>query len=355
MQVESVVISAFSSVRHLKMGSQGGEQLNTEEEQLNNEEELPNNEEDEELNPLRRAIRAILGVAGRARRVLSMSERNRRRYERETPETRRERLDQMFERMHEHRASQDQEARISSQERNTAGMRRNRQREDEEVRAERLRRNRENMRRRREAASAARPGPVAENSSNQPNRDPAMEDHWARATRRFENIFINNHFGYACDVCDRLWFESDLKAIRENHIQILRPLFGDRSRSFRVCSTCWSHLEKNQVPFFSTTNGFKYPPKPPHLPPLNPISVRLISPRIPFMSIRRLTRRNGQYAITGQVINMPINVQETIQQLPRQLHDDHALNVCLKRKLIHRSSYLRNRRSRRDTVHILHN
>ncbi|XP_077564555.1 uncharacterized protein LOC144180022 [Haemaphysalis longicornis] len=41
--------------------------------------------------------------------------------------------------------------------------------------------------------------------------------------------------------------------------------------------------------------GYRYPPRPAHLPELNAVEERLISPRLPFISIRRLTRATGQY------------------------------------------------------------
>jgi len=72
------------------------------------------------------------------------------------------------------------------------------------------------------------------------------------------------------------------------------------------------------MPTISISIGFKYPNRPNFLPPLNPVSSRLISPRLPFISIRRL-RRDGAYSILGQVINMPVDVDNMVNQLPRHL------------------------------------
>ena len=44
----------------------------------------------------------------------------------------------------------------------------------------------------------------------------------------------------------------------------------------------------------SVSNGFKYPDRPKTLPALSPVEERLISPRLPFMQIRRL-RHEGSY------------------------------------------------------------
>lgn len=90
----------------------------------------------------------------------------------------------------------------------------------------------------------------------------------------------------------------------------------------------------------STYNGFQYPPMPDYLPKLDLVSERLISPRIPFMQIRRLRHVYGQYGIYGQIINVPVSVSTMVNELPRDIDDDHCFNVHIKKKLIHKSSYL---------------
>lgn len=89
-----------------------------------------------------------------------------------------------------------------------------------------------------------------------------------------------------------------------------------------------------------------YSPRQNGLPALDPISARLVSPRLPFMQIHRL-RYDGSYGIIGQVINVPVDVDtmvqqlpRQVQQLPRQLDDDQAFNVNIKKNMIHKSTYL---------------
>ncbi|CAG5043985.1 unnamed protein product [Parnassius apollo] len=108
----------------------------------------------------------------------------------------------------------------------------------------------------------------------------------------------------------------------------------------QVCSTCYTSLGKEKIPLMSTYNGFAYPKIPSHLPTLNLIEQRLISPRIPFMQIRRLRHVNGQYGIYGQIINVPVEVNTMVKQLPRNIEDDHCFYVHLKKKLIHKTSYV---------------
>jgi hypothetical protein len=59
------------------------------------------------------------------------------------------------------------------------------------------------------------------------------------------------------------------------------------------------------------------------------------------MQIRRLHYYGSSKKSIGQVINVPCDVDNMVKQLPRQLDDDHAINVNIKGDLIHKSSYLR--------------
>ncbi|XP_062713846.1 uncharacterized protein LOC134290684 [Aedes albopictus] len=167
------------------------------------------------------------------------------------------------------------------------------------------------------------------------------EPKFDKADREFHKRFTENEFGIPCSVCDRLWFINDLKSITEAAGRVL--IEGNHFESvneFKVCQTCRSSLQRGAVPNLSTSNGFKYPPYPLGLPPLDPISERLISPRLPFMQIRRLRQAQGSYTIIGQVINVPVDVDEMVRALPRELEDDYAFNVCIKKHLIHKSNYL---------------
>lgn len=165
------------------------------------------------------------------------------------------------------------------------------------------------------------------------------------AHRQFEKDFIENEFGHACDICDRLWFRKDLKYLQNNDatpkIEFIRTLLSNTTiLKIKICSTCFTAIQKRHIPPLSVYNGFKYPPLPDCLKdfPLDLVSERLISPRIAFMQIRRLRHVHGKYGIYGQVINVPIEVNTMVHQLPRQVDDDHAITIHIKRKKIHKSS-----------------
>ncbi|XP_028966621.1 uncharacterized protein LOC100900662 [Galendromus occidentalis] len=153
-------------------------------------------------------------------------------------------------------------------------------------------------------------------------------------------MFLDNEFGHKCDVCDRIWFKRDLKAVDSVIANFLIPYFPDENvHSFRLCHNCYKVSRGRKIPNLSKVNGYRYPPKPVNLPKLDPVSERLISPRIPYMQIRRL-RHEGSYGIIGQVINVPVDVDTMVRCLPRSLDDDYAFNVNLKKNIVHKSSYI---------------
>ena len=65
----------------------------------------------------------------------------------------------------------------------------------------------------------------------------------------------------------------------------------------KICSTCKSALDKTNIPHLSVYNGFHYLKTPQHLPKIDFMAERLISPHIPFMQIRRLRHVQGQFGI----------------------------------------------------------
>ena len=98
-----------------------------------------------------------------------------------------------------------------------------------------------------------------------------------------------------------------------------------------VCHTCLSALRDSKPPKLSVANGMKWPDKPPELN-LHQLEERLIALRIPFMQIRELPR-GGQYSLKGNVINVPVDIQPTINCLPRPMDENFTVAIQLKKKL----------------------
>jgi len=89
--------------------------------------------------------------------------------------------------------------------------------------------------------------------------DPVLQH--AEAHRQFKEKFSENNFGYACSVCDRLWYDKDLKPASINCVTILAAEFPNMDlEAARVCNTCHASLRKEKIPTYSTSKGFKYLP-----------------------------------------------------------------------------------------------
>ena len=101
-----------------------------------------------------------------------------------------------------------------------------------------------------------------------------------------------------------------------------------------ICHTCLSALRECKPPKLSVSNGMKWPDKPPELN-LHQLEERLIALRIPFMQIRELPR-GGQYSLKGNVINMPVDIQPTINCLPRPMDENFTVAIQLKKKLAYK-------------------
>ncbi|GFR06380.1 helitron_like_N domain-containing protein [Trichonephila clavata] len=154
-----------------------------------------------------------------------------------------------------------------------------------------------------------------------------MKTNMVAASARFTTTFVNSPFGHKCNVSDRLRFLRSLKPTKEKHLPLLNnTFFEELVACFKLRATCKNSLDSDKVPTLSRLNGFVYLAKQHRLPALDPISARLISPQLPFMRIRRL-RYDGSYGIIGQVINVPVDVDTMVPQLPSQLDYDQVFSV----------------------------
>src|SRR5438309_2301000 len=73
---------------------------------------------------------------------------------------------------------------------------------------------------------------------------------------------------------------------------------------------------------------------------LSPLKERLVSPRIPFMQIRPLSFVDRQYGLKGSVVNVPVNMEDNISMLPRCFNEAQAIQLKLKRMMVHKSEYM---------------
>ena len=173
------------------------------------------------------------------------------------------------------------------------------------------------------------------------------KEHLGWQKRRYGNTFseavgkfnaaICSGPSYVCSSCHQTWFKQSVRDIASlNKIKLNMQLFKECLTGYIsvancewICNTCLSSIKQGRIPKLSVLNGMKFPNKPPELY-LNNLEERLISLRIPFMQIRALNS-GGQFSLKGSVVNVPADIEPTIQALPRLRNQSETVPVKLKR------------------------
>jgi hypothetical protein len=158
--------------------------------------------------------------------------------------------------------------------------------------------------------------------------------------RKFSNKTADGP-SYICTSCHQTWFfDSVIKAhtIKETHSFCFPNCFTNQKSvndTEWICYTCHGSIKQHKIPRLSIANKMGFPERPKELE-LYPLEERLVSLRIPFMQIRQLPR-GGQLSIKGNVVNVPIDIQPTINSLPRTFDKSGTISVKLKKKLSYKS------------------
>ena len=106
-----------------------------------------------------------------------------------------------------------------------------------------------------------------------------------------------------------------------------------------VCKNCLINIKDGRVPKIALCRGLTFPEIPPELSGLTVIEQRLVSPRHEFMNIRSLGRER-QHGLHGMVVNVPIDIDKTVNQLPRTFLQSQTIQLQLFRKLSFSKPYL---------------
>jgi len=87
------------------------------------------------------------------------------------------------------------------------------------------------------------------------------------------------------------------------------------------------------------SHGLRFEPLPECLKGLTETEERLLSPRIPFKIIRSygITKQNELH---GNIVNVPMDVQETLKKLPRAINENQTCLFKWKRMMKYKNAYL---------------
>lgn len=156
------------------------------------------------------------------------------------------------------------------------------------------------------------------------------------------NIEVNEGPVHKCSSCHGLMFKRSMTNLLD--LAKIRDKFDSQDYEkidldSVVCRVCYNSLKSGKVPKFCHINFLPFTPIPQVISALNPIELRLISPRIAFMQYRSLTGK-GQKGIIGSIFNVPMDVNSMVRSLPRKFDDCFIVQLRLKRKLQHPHDYM---------------
>ena len=98
----------------------------------------------------------------------------------------------------------------------------------------------------------------------------------------------------------------------------------------------WNHTLLNlcsyKVPKLCLSNGLAFPEIPEELQGLTQLEERLTAPRLPFMKLRPLGW-DQQVGLQGNIVNVPIDVSDTVKVLPREITNSSVIHLALMRRM----------------------
>ena len=104
-----------------------------------------------------------------------------------------------------------------------------------------------------------------------------------------------------------------------------------------MCKTCYYTLKRGNMPAKAKPNNLVLETVPPELQELNPMEIRLLSLRIPFMKMVALPC-GKQKAIHGPAVNVPANLHPVCHLLPRL--PSQAQIVPMKLKMLQKALHV---------------
>ena len=109
-----------------------------------------------------------------------------------------------------------------------------------------------------------------------------------------------------------------------------------------ICIQCSTNLQwsKPKMPDQACANNLNLDDIPQDLTELSTMERRLISYRLPFMTLIAMRRYGGHYKVNGPPVNIPAKLDQIVQMLPRMLNELQLIPLKLKCKLEYKNYYM---------------
>ena len=150
-----------------------------------------------------------------------------------------------------------------------------------------------------------------------------------------------------CVCCGGLFFKRSMIEFyldRMRHSSLFDSIFHvkkpDTNGKYWICITCNKYFEERKLPRLALCQQLDFPPLDVRLAKLSPLEEQLCSPRIAFLRIKPLQSPDNQAGLVGNVVNVPIDVEETLHVLPRRYDQASTIQLKFMRKLEYKRSYM---------------
>ena len=148
---------------------------------------------------------------------------------------------------------------------------------------------------------------------------------------------------YICVVCNRCLYRRSVIVFKEDSYQNINyEVFASRVESFDsceyICKTCNLKLKSKKQkgpPCQAVCNKLEVFNLPPRLKVVNRLERVLVAKRILFKKVIIMPKGKAP-KMKGAICNVPIEVENTCDTLPRPVHSNGLLLLKLKRKLMYR-------------------
>jgi hypothetical protein len=185
------------------------------------------------------------------------------------------------------------------------------------------------------------------NPARNKKRHTKEETQWKRLKANFETA-IRKGYTNVCSCCGKLWCPENVRKITKDELYFdghskvfIDTVFAvDDSDEGEFCHTCITYMKAGKVPKLCLNNGLHFPNIDPDISDLNRVEERLISPRHVFQTIWPVMGPSGQYKTKGAIVNVPVNIDTTVNNLPRLPSDTNVIHVKVSRKLEYSNHYL---------------
>lgn len=175
---------------------------------------------------------------------------------------------------------------------------------------------------------------------------------WEDVVVRYEDRIRDGPI-HKCFSCDRLFFKNQVTGTTKQkllkrgctpeyiEVLVLRELLNHETYYF--CATCRSHITKKTFSKFNIQHSaIAFPEIPATVKELQPLELRCVALRHPFMQIKALGC-GRQYGIASGVVNVPVNLQVTVGSIPLHPSDTNVIELQWMRRMSYKRYYHKGR------------